>query len=297
MSVTVPPRKDPTSPCVAFVFSGGASLGSVQVGMAVALEEAGITPDLIIGTSVGAVNGSWFAMGQRATDLADVWHDLERSDLFPVGVLLGLRAIVGRSGHFVSDSGLRSLLQRHLSFDRLEEAPVPFQVIATDAVSGDEVVLRSGPALDAVLASAALPGIFPPVDVDGRMLFDGGVSNNTPISRAIEAGATEVWVLNPGYSCGLVAAPDNALALALHSTALLVQQRLVLELANKTFDVPVHLIPAPCPLSVTPIDFSQSSELIARATAGTKQWLGNGRPNAMPLVIPHQHQRPHLIET
>ena len=264
--------------------------------MAVALEEAGITPDLIVGTSVGAINGSWFATGKQASELAEVWASLERSDLFPVGIRLGLRALVGRAGHFISDSGLRSLLERHLSFDRLEDAPIPFQIIATDAASGDEVVLRSGPAMEAVLASAALPGIFPPVDVAGRKLFDGGVSNNTPISRAIEAGATEVWVLNPGYSCGLVSTPDNALALALHSMALLVQQRLVLELTNKRFDVPVHLIPAPCPISVTPIDFSQSSELIERAAAGTRQWLKNGRPNAMPLVFPHQHKRPYIAQ-
>ncbi len=296
MSATVPPAEDPTPPCVAFVFSGGASLGSIQVGMAVALEEAGITPDLIVGTSVGAINGSWFATGKQASELAEVWASLERSDLFPVGIRLGLRALVGRAGHFISDSGLRSLLERHLSFDRLEDAPIPFQIIATDAASGDEVVLRSGPAMEAVLASAALPGIFPPVDVAGRKLFDGGVSNNTPISRAIEAGATEVWVLNPGYSCGLVSTPDNALALALHSMALLVQQRLVLELTNKRFDVPVHLIPAPCPISVTPIDFSQSSELIERAAAGTRQWLKNGRPNAMPLVFPHQHKRPYIAQ-
>jgi len=274
---------------VAFVLSGGAALGSVQVGMLAALEEAGIEPDLVVGTSVGALNGSWVASRRPAAGLADIWHSLERGDLFPLDPLVGLRGFRGRSAHFIPDRGIRQVLEHHVGFGRLEDAALPFVVVACDARSGEEVVLRTGPAIEAILASSALPGIFPPVDLDGRLLIDGGIVNNTPISRAIEAGATEVWVLSTGYSCGLRSAPVGAINMALHAVGLLVQQRLVQEISVRRYPVPVHLIPPPCPVDVTATDFSQSASLMERAERGTRQWLGNGRPNAMPLHHDHNH--------
>lgn len=189
------------------------------------------------------------------------------------------------------NTGLRRLLERHIGFGLLEEASVPLIVIATDARSGEEVALTSGPAVPAIVASAALPGVFAPVEISGRVLIDGGVVNNTPIAHAIEAGATEVWVLSTGYSCGLTKPPQSAIAMAMHSIALLVQQRLVLETRTRDYAVPVHLIPPPCPITVTPIDFSQTGELIDRAHLGTRQWLANDCPHAMPLVVPHDHDR------
>lgn len=269
----------------ALVLSGGASLGSIQVGMLLALEEEGVRPDLIAGTSVGAINGAWLASGRSAENLASIWQGLRRSDLFPMRPLVGLRGFVGRRSHFIPDSGLRRLLEKHLTFARLEDAAVPFLVITTDARSGEEVILRTGSAVEAILASAALPGVFPPVELDGQILIDGGVANNTPITRAIEAGATEVWVLAPGYACGLSDPPAGAIALALHAVNLLVQQRLVLEIATRDYPVPVHLIPPPCPISVSPTDFSQTDELIERSRLTAREWLASGRPSEMPL--PH----------
>ncbi|MGI9603646.1 MAG: patatin-like phospholipase family protein [Acidimicrobiales bacterium] len=273
---------------VAFVLSGGASLGSVQVGMLRALHDHDVTPDLIVGTSVGAVNGSWLAGGGDVEGLATVWRSLERSDLFPIRPLTGLRGFLGQTNHFVPNSGLRRLLRRHLRFERIEDSSIPFHVVAADAIAGTEVILSEGPALESVMASAALPAVFEPVSINGRPLIDGGVVNNTPITTAIELGATEVWVLSTGYSCALDAPPDSAFAMAMHAVALLVQQRLVLETSERDYPVPVHLIPPPCPITVTPIDFSQTDELIEEATAGTRQWLADGHPPATPMV-PHRH--------
>ena len=272
----------------AFVLSGGASLGSIQAGMAMALTENGIEPDVIVGTSVGAINGAFLASGHPATALADIWRGLRRQDLFPLRPLAGFRGFIGRRSHVVPNTGLRRLLEHHVSFGVIENAAIPLIVIATEAQSGAEVAIDHGPVVPAILASAALPGVFPPIEIDGRLLIDGGIVNNTAITRAIEGGATEVWVLSPGYSCALTRPPRGALAMAMHSIALLVQQRLVLETAARHYPVPVHLIPPPCPITVTPIDFSQSSQLIERALAGTRQWLGNGCPFAMPL-LPHDH--------
>jgi len=270
----------------AFVLSGGASLGAIQVGMAMALETQGIRPDLIVGTSVGAINGAWLAGGRSAVDLANIWRLLERKDFFPARPLLGFRAFVGRSNHFVPATGLREMLGTNVPFARLEDSKIPLTVVATDALNGEEVLLTSGDAIDAIVASASLPAIYPPVEIDGRLLVDGAIINNTPITAAIEAGATDVWVLSTGYSCDLVTAPETAIAAALHAVSLMVQRRFVLEMEASTYTVPIRLIPPPCPVDVSPIDFSQSAELIERAAEGTRHWLDAGQPHAQMVPQP-----------
>ncbi|MEM7091795.1 MAG: patatin-like phospholipase family protein [Actinomycetota bacterium] len=270
------------------MLSGGASLGSVQVGMAMALYEADVRPDLIFGTSIGAINGAFLASGKTPDQLADVWRRLERSDLFPVELVAGFRGLTGRQEYLVSNRGVTKMLRRHIPFAQIEQAAIPLTVIATEARTGAEVPLDYGPLIPALLASSALPGIFPSVGIHGRSLIDGGVSNNVPITRAIQAGATEVWVLCPGYSCALATTPTSAAAMALHAIALLVSQRLQVELEHHDYPVPVRMVPPPCPITVGATDFSQSAQLIERAYAGTKHWLGIGCPFALPLV-PHAH--------
>ena len=249
-----------------------------------ALAERGITPDLVVGTSVGAINGAWLASGRSAADLAEVWSALRRQDLFPTRPLLGLKAFLGKSTHFVPDTALRALLRGRLPMDRIEDAQIPLIVVAADALSGEEVLITEGNAVDAVTASASLPAIFPPASVrvggKDRLLVDGAVINNTAITTAIEAGATDVWVLSTGYSCDLVEPPQTAIAAALHAVSLMVQRRFVLEMAANTYAVPIHLVPAPCPVTVSPIDFSHSRVLIERSLEETRAWLDAGEPNA-----------------
>ncbi len=275
----------------AFVLSGGASLGAIQVGMVQALEAEGIRPDMIIGTSVGAVNGAWLAGGGPVDGLVDLWHSLRTRQVFPVRPLVGLRGFLGGRANFVPNSGLRRILEKHLLFDRNEDAAIPFSVIVTEVSTGQEVRLDRGPAIEAILASAAIPGVFPAIRIDGQTFIDGGIVDNTPISQAIAAGATDVWVLSTGYSCALPAPPKNALAMALHGLALLVQQRFIAETASQSYPVPIHLIPPPCPITVTPMDFGQSAQLIDRARRGTAQWIANGEPYAIPL-LGHTHAGP-----
>ncbi|MEM1334699.1 MAG: patatin-like phospholipase family protein [Actinomycetota bacterium] len=262
----------------AFVFSGGASHGALQVGMVDALADHGIVPDLVTGTSVGAINGGWLAGGGDAAGLADIWRGLERDDVFPTNLMRGLRAFTGRKPSYFSDEGLRTLLAEHLLFERLENTVLPITVIATDEMTGEEVRLTEGDAVDAIVASASIPALLPPVEIGGRRLVDGAVVNNTPISVAIEAGATEVWVLTTGFGCPLETPPGNAFAAALHAVGLMVQRRLVLELANADYPVPVHIVPVPCPVDVSPIDFSQSEMMIDRARDETQRWLAAGAP-------------------
>jgi NTE family protein len=90
------------------------------------------------------------------------------------------------------------MLRRHATAERLEETPIPLHVIATDVLTGEEVRLSEGPLVDAVMAGAAIPGVLPPVDWEGRLLVDGGVANNAPISHALDLGADRVYVLPTG---------------------------------------------------------------------------------------------------
>lgn len=278
----------------AFVLSGGASLGSIQVGMLLALAEAGIVPDVIVGTSVGAVNGGWIASRPDltgATALADLWRSLSREDVFPTRPLAGLLGFLGRRPNLVPDSGLRRLLEDNLEFARLEDSPIPLHVVATDVLSGQDVLLSSGDAVDAIAASAAIPAVFPPVSLDGRDLIDGGVVNNTPLSHAVALDADVIWVLPTGYSCALPASPKGALAMALHGLTLTVNQRLAVDVARYEATTDLRVIPPLCPVRVSPADFSQSTELIERSHNAARAWLSTRHPvtGQAALLEPHRH--------
>jgi NTE family protein len=261
---------------VAFVLSGGASLGAVEVGMLRALEARGIRPDVIVGTSVGALNGAWLAGHPESpvTQLAEVWASLHRSDVFPTDPARGLLAFAGRRRSFFDERPLRSLIDRYITFSKLEDAPIPLHVVAVEVLTGKDVLLSSGPAVDAVLASAALPALFDPVDVNGVACMDGGVGNNTPISHAVSLPEVdEVWVLCAGFSCALAEPPGNPMAMALHALGLLLHKQLTIDVERYESIVDLHVLPPLCPLTVSPIDFSHSTELIDRAYEASARWI------------------------
>jgi NTE family protein len=292
-------RKAPTT---AFVLSGGASLGAVQAGMLEALYEREIAPDLIVGTSVGAVNGAYIASRpptvKTAKELGQIWRGVGRQQVFPLNPLTGFVGFFGLRDHLVGDRGLRQLVETYTEFDRLEQAPIPFQVITTDLLSGSELRLAEGPAVEAVLASAAIPGVFAPVVWQGRKLIDGGVSNNTPIADAIELGAQRVYVLPTGNACDLPEPPRGALAMVLHAMSLLVMRRLLVETELLADRAELIVLPPPCPLSVSPIDFSQADQLITRGHRDSAEYLdaygaGNA-PAPLPMAM-HGHRDPLRI--
>jgi NTE family protein len=146
----------------AFVLSGGASLGAIQVGMLRALYEREIAPDLIVGTSVGALNGAYVASRPQsvatAEELAAVWRGLDRKRVFPLGPLTGLLGFAGLRDHLVSSRGLRRIIRDHVQFRRLEDAQIPVHAIATDVLTGEERRLSSGDSQLAIQASTAFPG-------------------------------------------------------------------------------------------------------------------------------------------
>lgn len=261
----------------AFVLSGGASLGAIQVGMLHALFERQIKPDFIVAASVGALNGAFIAARPHdvatTDELAQIWIDLRRGNVFPLHPLTGLFGFTGLRRHMVPDRGLRALIERHLTTDRLEELPIRLHVIATDVLTGSEVRLSRGPLPEAILASAAIPGILPSVDWQGRELMDGGVANNTPISHAIELGARRIYVLPTIQTCELESAPRGALGMIVHATNLLVHRRLVEDIERYRDAAELIVLSPPCPVRVQPMDFGQAESLIERALDESRQLL------------------------
>jgi NTE family protein len=275
---------------VAFVLSGGASLGAVQVGMLRALFEGGVKPDMLVGTSVGAVNAAWIA-GRTDPDgvdrLAEIWLSLRRSDVFPISPLTSAAGLLGRTNHFISNAALRSVLETHLPFRRLEDASVPIHVVTTDLKSGRAAIMSSGPAVPALLASCAIPGVFPPVSIGRREYIDGGVANHTPMTVALELGATEIYVLPVGYPW-LNREPTNALGMALHALARIIEQKLDTEVEQNRHLANIHVLPATDVSDVSPADFSHTKELIDWGYTMTQRYLGVGNGQT---VMPEQAKK------
>ena len=266
----------------AFVLSGGGSLGAVQVGMLQALTARGVEPDLLIGTSAGALNAAYVAghgVSESALNgLEAVWTGLRRRDVFPVQPARLGAAVLGLAPSLCPNGALRRLIRENLTFDRLEDAAIALHVVATDVGSGQEVLLSDGDAVDAVLASAAIPAVFPSVRIGGRDLIDGGVADNAAVSQAVSLGADVVYVLPTGYACALEQPPDAPLASALQALTLLIEQRLILEVAHFADRVDIRVLPPLCPLSVSSVDFRHGALLIERARTATGRWLDEGGP-------------------
>lgn len=261
---------------VAFVLSGGGSFGAVQVGMLQALTDAGIHPDLLLGTSVGAVNAAWVA-GRPDHDgtleLGEIWLGLRRQDVFPLSPWVSAAGLLGRANHIIPNTNLRSVLERHIPYQRLEDARVPLHVITTELKTGRAAIMSSGPTVPALLASTAIPGVFPPVTIGRRDYVDGGVANHTPITAAIELGAGEIYVLPVGYPW-LHEEPTNALGMALYALARFVEQKLDAEVAANKDLARIHVLPTLDLPSVSPADFSRTKELIAKGQKSVRRYLG-----------------------
>lgn len=262
----------------AFVFAGGGSFGAIQVGMLRELVGHGVHADLVVGSSVGALNGAYFAGDPAAAGVKqpeDVWRGLKRPDVFPV-TLRRLAGLFFASSSLLDACGLRRLIERHLTYRELENAAIPMHIAATELLSGAPVHLTSGPAVEAILASCAIPAAFPPVRIGNDLLIDGAIANNTPIVAAVGLGATRIIVLPTGFACALRAPPSTAIGSALHALNLLIAHQLVRDLEQVGDQVEVTTVPPLCPLSVSPYDFSRAHELIERTAEKTRQWLDGG---------------------
>lgn len=281
-------------PKTAFVLAGGGSLGAVQVGMLKALSRQGITPDFVVGASVGALNAACYAAEPSEsgiTRLERIWRGLRRADIFPFSTWGAVQCLLGRRDHLALPSGLRALIEAELGYRRLEDARLPCHVIATDVLDGTEVVLSTGEVASALLASAAIPAVFPLVPIAGRALMDGGIASNTPIAAAFSLGATRMIVLPTGMSCALRRPPHGAVAIALHALNLLAMRQLLADVDRFADRCELIVVPPLCPVTTNTYDFSQTETLIQRAETDTGKWLTAGPRHDDPrwALLPHRH--------
>jgi NTE family protein len=182
----------------AFVLAGGGNRGAYQIGMLRALAERGITADIVVGCSVGAINAVSYTSQPTIEGIhlaGEVWRGLTGEYVFTRDRLHGTWRFLARRESVFAATGLQSLLDRVLRFDRIEDSSIPLVVVATRARDAAEHWFTAGPAANVVLASAALPAVFAPVEVNGERFVDGGIVNNAPISAALRAGARRIFVL------------------------------------------------------------------------------------------------------
>jgi NTE family protein len=243
-----------------------------------ALYERGITPDLLIATSVGALNAAFVASRPQtpatARELGRIWCNLQREDIFPVSLSTLLGGFCGRRDHVVPARGLRQLLRGHLEFQDLSDAAIPLHLVAFDLTDGCERVLSEGPAMEAVVAAASIPGVFPPVEIDQQRLVDGGVVNNTPISHAVELGAERIYVLPTQHPGRLPRRPpQSALDAAMYGLGLLIDARFQADVARYSLEVELVVLPAANPGGVQPTSFDSAGQLIGQALEAARARL------------------------
>ncbi|MFD5840221.1 patatin-like phospholipase family protein [Streptomyces chartreusis] len=259
-------------PCpVAVVVGAGGVLGAAHVGVGYALEQRGFVPDMIIGTSVGALNGAIAAAhpDRAAPWLDHVWTQLRRREVYPLGYLSSRASVF-------TDRGLRRLIARAELPARIEELAVPFTAVAMDLDTGAPVLLDRGDLESALLASAAIPGMLPPVERAGRTLVDGGVIAYVPVLAALEAGAASVVVVSTGPESVVprpIARRPRAGAVAARAGTLLLRHQIERDLLEVSRHVPTVVLPTGIETWPAPWDFGHSQRLISTAARSAGRFL------------------------
>ncbi len=276
------------------VLAGGGSLGAVQVGMLDSLVRYGVAADMVVGSSVGALNGAFHAGDPTVAGverLANIWRGLTRHDVFPMS-WRSLLSFLWRRDFLIPHDGIRKLVDDHIPYRNLEDAKLPVHIVTTDIMTGDSVVFSDGPVAEAIMASTSIPGAFSPIRHGGYYLADGALSSNTPVRIAVEKGARRLIILPTGHACANEAPPVGAVANALHALTLLIARQLVDDLEKLGPDIDYCVVPPLCPLVASPYDFSQTAALIERARLATDDWLDKGglQQSRIPDELkPHEH--------
>ena len=232
----------------AFVLGGGGALGAVEVGMLQALFERGIVPDLVLGTSVGALNGALVARDPSSAvieRLVALWTAVgESRDVYPSQPLRTVRRAMTSGTHVFSSQPLRDRLQEEFGDVTFEELAVEFQVCAASIERAAEHWFTSGPLVPAVVASAAVPGLLPPAQVGDEHYLDGGIVNSIPVGRAAQLGATRIFVLQVGRVDRPLTVPRRPWEVARVSFEIARRHRFIRELAELPEGVEAHVLPA-----------------------------------------------------
>ncbi len=271
------------TPDVAFVLGGGGVLGSCEVGMLQALLEAGIVPDLVVGTSIGALNGAFVAADPRpeaAQVLQGLWEDMGARGVLTGSLLQRVGTLARTRTHLHPYGPLRDLLRTALPVERIEDLPVRFQCVAASIERAAEHWFTNGPLAEAVLASCAVPGLLPPVRIGDEHFLDGGLVHSIPIGRAVALGARTVYVLQVGRIEQPLRPPRRPWEVGLVAFEIARRHRYAADLASVPADVAVHVLPTGDSLprydefgSLRYRDFSAVSQRVSRAREATANYL------------------------
>ena len=230
----------------AFVLGGGGAWGAYEVGMLRALLEAGIEPDIILGTSVGAINGAAFAAEpslECVERLEKVWTELDDGSVFEGSLLSRIGTAVRSRTHLYSNETLKRMLVEALGEPRIEELALPFQCVAASIERATDHWFTDGPVIEAVLASCAVPGLLPPVEIDGEHFLDGGLVDSVPLGRAVRLGAKRIFILHAGRVEQPLTAPKQPWEVASVVFEIARRHRFSRAFADLPDEVAAHLLP------------------------------------------------------
>jgi len=233
--------------CVAFVLGGGGVLGAAEAGMALALLESGVRPDLVCGTSVGAINGAALAADptpEGARALVKFWDALGGDGVFGGSLIRRAAEVLRRPTSLHDNSELRRLLRERLPVHTFEELAVPFECVAASIERAREHWFDSGDLVEPVLASCALPGVLPPVRIGDEHFFDGGLVNSIPLDRAVSRGADTIWVLHVGRLEEELRVPRFLWEVGFAAFEIARRHRFHGDLERVRSDVAVHVLPS-----------------------------------------------------
>jgi NTE family protein len=261
---------------VGYVLGGGGSLGAVQVGMLQALAEWDVPPDVVAGSSVGSLNGSVLALDPRgaAHRLSHLWARLTRDQVFPGGLLAQARTLQHTRTHLFPSTGLAAVIADFIGAERtFAELTLPFAVVTTDIATARPHVLRDGPLLPALLASAAIPGIFAPAELGPLRLYDGGLVANVPMRQAVAMGARSLVVLDCNFPGNIPEVSGSMAEVLFYTVTVTMRTQAILEAPLVAADVPVVYLHGPEPLRVSPLDFRHTGALIETAYEAARAFL------------------------
>lgn len=269
---------------VAFVFPSGGSTGAVQVGILGSLLEAGVVPDLMVGSSVGALNAAFMAAGPtlaRAAALETVWLRLSRSDVFGRNGYGLVTRLLSRQSHIYTPTALRSLIARLCPLDDIAGGSTPLQVVTTDLDLGIAKWWGSGPAEEILYASACLPGLFPPASLGGHRHVDGGVLEPFPVQRAVDLDASVVYVLGePPALDSSGAKRMNALDVLIRSFEISRYSKLPEPAAVARPGQKVIVVPGADTSGIAITDFRHTARLIRASREISRRFLSSLRGTA-----------------
>ena len=277
MAILHPRRPWRRAPRTVFVLGGGGNLGALQVGMLQAVLERGIVPDELVGCSAGALNAAMLASDPTADGLdklRTLWMSSGEDIVAPFSRFDGVRLLTHRGVSLQSNDGLRRLVEANLPHRRFEDFPVPLHVVATSLKTNSERWFSSGPVVDPILASAALPAIFPPVEIEGDVLIDGGVLNNVPVSKAHQLNPDRIYVFHVGNFSRPRPVPKKPIDVLLQAFSISRSYRFETETRQPASPgVEVVVLPSVDPGKLKYNDFSHSAEHIERGRAATSTFL------------------------